>query len=313
MTNLFDNSISAIQSGLEDFEEKNAQRSLTSVRNIFAGVILLAKEALCHLAPSADPEIVLADKLRLVSDGSGGITVKQKGKSTVDVSGIFDRFKDFESALPTDVEKRITRLQAARNDIEHKHTSLSHEALKSLIAEIFPVILYFLSRLKKDPVVTLGNSYKTLLTAQEVHESERQRCIETFKNVQFLFDELDGDAFYCESCHSELVEQIVPANTKVNELQCRCNICKLILPAEEAVEQALGHKYYYDLYKNGLNMVETCPECYRDTFVVLKGCVLCKATLSDCARCGDSLTPNDRDFEHTELCSYCGHMSSKDD
>lgn len=313
MSDLFNNAIAAIEAGIEDYNADQAKRSLTAVRNIFAGIILLAKEALISLVPTADPDVILAERIRMVPDGSGGIKLEKKGKSTLDVQGVMERFKDLKSPLPNELEKRLSELQAARNDIEHKHTSLTHVALKALIAKAFPIILYFLQFLKKNPPSCLGDAYETLVSVTESEDAERKRCLNSFSNIDFPFKELEAQSFYCDKCQSELVEQTDPNTVDHEEITCKCNLCKEIFDADNATEAAINHKYSYDLYKNGLQRVETCPQCFLHCFVTGVGCVWCKATLGQCGRCGAALTPDTIDLDQPDMCDYCGYMTAKDD
>ena len=52
---LFDNAMSSIRMGIEDYAQDKPERSLSAVRNFYAGLLLLAKEVLVRHIPNADP------------------------------------------------------------------------------------------------------------------------------------------------------------------------------------------------------------------------------------------------------------------
>jgi hypothetical protein len=59
-----------------------------------------------------------------------------------------------------------------------------------------------------------------------------------------------------------------------------------------------------------------CSDCGLATYLLAKesvGCALCGLVLDDCARCMTDLTPDNVDPHNSNLCSYCGHLMSKDD
>ena len=43
------------------------------------------------------------------------------------------------------------------------------------------------------------------------------------------------------------------------------------------------------------------------------GCLSCGLVLEKCFRCMTGLTPENVDPDNSHLCSYCGHLMSKDD
>lgn len=49
---IIQNAIDSIQIGVEDFQSDDDRRSVSAVRNIAAGILLLYKEKLCQLSPS---------------------------------------------------------------------------------------------------------------------------------------------------------------------------------------------------------------------------------------------------------------------
>ena len=59
MSAMLQNALSAIRMGIEDYALDRPGRSLSAVRNFYAGVLLLAKEVLVRRAPLADSDAVI--------------------------------------------------------------------------------------------------------------------------------------------------------------------------------------------------------------------------------------------------------------
>src|SRR6516165_2838278 len=72
MNTLFDNAVQSIPLGVEDYQANDPRRALSSVRNFYAGVLLLAKEVLVRQVPDSAPEDVLAARFKPIPDGQGG-------------------------------------------------------------------------------------------------------------------------------------------------------------------------------------------------------------------------------------------------
>jgi len=70
---ILQNAIESIQIGVEDFQSDDDRRSVSAVRNIAAGMLLLFKEKLCELSPDYDKELLIKRDLEPVSDASGNI------------------------------------------------------------------------------------------------------------------------------------------------------------------------------------------------------------------------------------------------
>ena len=82
MNTLFDNAVQSIQLGVEDYQANDPRRALSSVRNFYAGVLLLAKGVLVRRVPGAAPEDVLGARYKPVPDGQGGLHFVTAGHQT---------------------------------------------------------------------------------------------------------------------------------------------------------------------------------------------------------------------------------------
>ncbi|MGB3694028.1 MAG: hypothetical protein WBG70_14920 [Spirulinaceae cyanobacterium] len=151
---LLNNAIESIQVGVEDYLNRDKKRYPSAVRNICAGILLLYKEKLYRLSPSHDKEVLIKKDIRPVYDDTKNITFIGKGKKTVDVYEIKERFK----SLDVEVDwKKFEELNKLRNNIEHYYTDKSPEAIREVIVKSFLLIRDFISEsLKEEPINVLG-------------------------------------------------------------------------------------------------------------------------------------------------------------
>lgn len=155
--------------GVEDFRQQDPDRDISAVHNFYAGVLLLAKEALVRAAPDTDPEVVIGAKLKPVPDGMGGVTMEQVGHTTVDFQQIATRAADFGIALD---HKALTALNRIRNDMEHHFTSEPATAVRAAISKAFPVSASLFRQLEEDPLEILGELWTTMLETKELYDQE---------------------------------------------------------------------------------------------------------------------------------------------
>ena len=90
---IIQNAIDSIQIGIEDYEDSDDRRSVSAVRNISAGILLLYKEKLCQLSPEGNKELLIKQNIRPIQNEDGDIVFEGKGYKTVDVQSIKERFK----------------------------------------------------------------------------------------------------------------------------------------------------------------------------------------------------------------------------
>jgi hypothetical protein len=317
MTDLFNNAVVSLRLGIEDFRANDPDRALSAVRNFYSGALLLAKEALWRRAPEADLDDVLAARYAPKPDGSGGVTIEPVGNATIDFSNLARRFKDFEIEFSTADFNRLERLGRIRNDIEHRYSSESHNAVKEAIGQAFPVVISLFQLCSEEASQNLGDCWATMLDIKEAFELERDACVRTFGEVEFPFDELAGHAFRCSGCGSELVYQENSENTDPAGIRGKCKSCGEQHDAEELIVGALRHKYGADIYlahaDGGEMPVGVCPECATEAYVYGTGCIWCAEVLGSCARCGTDITPDNASWDTGSLCSYCDYVMSKDD
>lgn len=314
MSKLFDNAVESIVVGIEDYRRNSRPRALSAVRNFYAGTLLLAKEVLVRKVPNADPDDILGAKYKPVSDGAGGVNYETVGRATIDFAQVGERFSDFGLGISHAELKDLNRI---RNDIEHLYTNAAVDAVREAIAKAFPVVVELFRLAEEDPREVLGDAWQTMLEVRSVYERELEQCEMTFERVDWKSEALAEAPKVCPECGSHLVEQTDPENTKYENAKARCRACGEEIEAEKLVETAIDEHLslsHRDI-KYGAEPDHTnCHECSLKTYVLAENkCVWCRATLGTCLICDEQLTPDNKDPDGDNLCSYHAHVLSKDD
>lgn len=317
MSGLFENAVQSIQLGVEDYQANDPKRALSAVRNFYAGVLLLAKEALVRAAPGANPEDVIGARYKPVPDGSGGVTFTPASHQTIDFTTIGQRFKDF--GLPIN-QTALDDLNRVRNEVEHHYTQKPHVAVREAIAKAMPVVADLFRLIKEAPNEVLSDAWQVMLDVRGVYEAELAACRRTFDTIASPAGMPAELRFNCPECHSDLIAQQDPANTSHESMDCRCRLCGHGFSAEEAIARALEACFesesYIALTDGGDQPVQDCPECGLSTYLLTDehvGCVWCGLVLGECGRCMTGLTPENVSSDNHGLCGYCNNLMSKDD
>jgi transcription elongation factor Elf1 len=317
MNTLFGNAVQSIQLGVENYQANDPRRALSSVRNFYAGVLLLAKEVLVRQVPDAAPEDMLGARYKPMPDGQGGLQFVAASQQTIDFSNIGSRFKDFGLRIDNMALKDLSRI---RTDIEHYYTNESRETVREAIAKAFPMVVDLFHLAEEVPHEVLGDAWQTMLEVRAVYEKELENCRASFGNINWPPNVMAETAFNCPECQSDLVAQINTDNTDYTSADVECRSCGARISADKAVEHALQVRFDVDNYvaaKDGdEGPLQTCPECGLDTYVLSEeetGCTWCGLVLDECGRCSTSLTPSNVSFDNSTFCCYCDHLMSKDD
>jgi hypothetical protein len=316
MNSLFDNAIQSIQIGIEDYQHNDPKRALSAVRNFYAGTLLLAKEVLVRAAPKASVKDVLGTKFVPVPDGKGGVTFEGNNK-TVDFNELGERFKAF--GLKID-KSALADLNAIRNDMEHYYSNASSKKVREAIGRAFPVVVDFFKLLKEQPKKYLGDSWEVMLEVKAVYDKELAECEASFDKVDWKSAAMTNAKRICSACGSRLLHQKNSKNTVHENADATCRQCGTDLDAHEVIETALKKRFanhdYTAMTDGGDAAIDRCPECSYETYVMYdeeNQCAWCQLELESCARCDETLTPNNVAFDSNQLCSYCDHVVSKDD
>lgn len=318
MSSLFANAVASIRMGVEDFQQQDHDRDISAVRNFYAGVLLLAKEALVRAAPGADPNVVIGAKLKPIPDGRGGIAMEQIGHTTVDFQQIGDRARDFGIAIDHSALKSLNKI---RNAMEHHYTSESAAAIRAAISKGFPVVASLFRQLDEDPLALLGNAWTVMLETKDLYDQELQAARKTLADVAWHSPSVAGAGLRCPSCQSELIEQVDGDNEAQDCIEFRCRTCGAKPEAGDVIEQALDDLYASSAYVRYKEAMEDgplyqCPACDRHTLVEGEDCCAnCSEPLdyrSECFRCGTGIGIQDYlDGLDEGLCSYCAYVAEK--
>lgn len=204
---ILQNALDSIAIGLEDFESIDERRIISSTRNIFAGILLLFKHKLCELSPAGSDEALIKQRVLPEVDATGAVNWIGKGKKTVDVQNIKDRFESLNISVDW---KRLERINKYRNDIEHYYSTLNNESVQQLISDSFIIIRDFIAdELEKDPKLLLGEDYwKILVDVNEVYAKEKQECDSSLEKLEYFSNEILNalQAYRCNECGSGLIE-----------------------------------------------------------------------------------------------------------
>ena len=315
----------SIRVGVEDYETGESVRSLAAVRNLHAGLLLLAKWVLVKSVPNASEDEVIRVAYEPEPDGMGGVRyVPGRSKQTIGLQDIHRRFERFGLKLAPKTKKRLDSLANVRNDIEHRYVSTGAASLRQTVSEAFVVASDIFRLGDLDPVLQLGHAWRVMLDVNEVYEKELAACWATFEDVEWRFPVRTGSGPECPNCGSELVEQEDPRNVEQDRSSGKCRSCGEGMEAEIVVECLVKSSFEWNDYvsfkETGEGVLFDCPSCMRETYVAevdddgeLTGCIGCGFKLGRCGFCHTGLRPDDLYGDNDDLCGYCGYMIAKAD
>ncbi len=315
--NILQNAIDSINIGLEDFESKDERRAISATRNIFAGILLLFKYKLSLLSPVGTDEVLIKQIVQPSIDSTGLISWTGKGRKTVDVQTIKDRFK----SLGINVDwSRLDKVNDYRNEIEHYYSKLTSDTVQRLISDSFIIIRDFIhDHLGLDPKRLLGEaSWAILIDINEVYEKEKLHCNLKLESLDYFSPEI-LQAFKqenCSVCGSGLIEPTIP-NIDATESRFHCRSCTNTESYEQFCEHALDEHFFVDVYlaytEGGDIPITDCPECGSSLYIYHEGvCAICGYQgTHTCLRCNCSIPPEE--LNDSGFCGYCLHMIQKND
>lgn len=313
---ILSNAIDSIVLGLQDFESSDDRRLVSCTRNLFSGILLLFKYKLAILSPDGSNEVLLKQRVYPSLDPKGNLLWKGKGKRTVDVNQIKERF----DALGISVDwERVRRIGEYRNDIEHYYSELKRESVESIVSSSFLIIRDFISiHLNDDPRKLLGEfAWKVLLEVSEVYEKEKKECVDKLEGLDWksptVFEAVGS--FACTRCGSDLITvRQVPENIEEAEFECR--ICNKTYDYRSIVEESLKRYYsaasYFSQADGEESLLTTCPFCFGESYLYSeKICGICgESAAHTCERCGNTIPPEE--INDGSLCGYCSHIMGKE-
>jgi predicted RNA-binding Zn-ribbon protein involved in translation (DUF1610 family) len=321
MKALLENGILSIQLGLEDYASKDKRRVISAARNLYAGVLLLCKEVLRRLSPANSNDVLIRSRKEAVKEADGSVRIVGAGKKTIERREIEQAFAQLR--LNIDLSN-LKRLADIRNDIEHLYPGVGPGLIQEAMADAMPIIrAIIVDQLHEEPASLLGaDAWGALLNEAAVFKQEQDACRTSFNNVDWESQTLASalKEFRCPHCASTLVRNDNLPATRIDDVMLVCSKCGEGAETEDVFEAALQRDLEADEFeaaKEGLGpLLEECPECFRDTFIVGEGrCVSCRFSLSgyECHICGEQLSVDEYRCGPKNLCSYHHYVLSKDD
>jgi hypothetical protein len=320
MERIIENALGSIRAGLEDYQrakkEANDARFTSAVRNVFAGILLLAKGKLYELSPTDNPGILIRvirpklidDRLQMVADG----------KSTINYIELKRRFADFELSLNW---RNVDQMQKIRNDLEHFYHAGTGAQVQQALADVTPTVHELLRLLQLDPVRDLGEEWwKVLLENEEVFRAELKECHSSLASVDWINSTARKAAIHlsCPDCGSSLVCRPDQSEDNQEDLQLACRACGSSPELSSVMEGALEWLFPSDISDPPEDCsIAECPECTHSTYIRDTGeCAMCNFTMSEddasCGICDDALSMEEYQL-HPGICSYHAYVMAKDD
>lgn len=309
---MLENALDAINLGIEDYFSPDARRTVSAVRNFYAGVLLLLKTALEELSP----ELIY---LRVRPERQGGNVVWKGRGNTVDVDEIMARWKSL--GLKELNWKQLAHLRKLRNALEHRAPAATKEEMRSAVADTFLLVHEIAAHhLSREPAELLGATWQLMCQEASLHKALETQCRES---RQKLAADLTApastivvDQLYCADCSSELIS-VPDVHDDYPDTETRCKSCAAEATVGDLVEAWVKEHEQADAYviaQGGESGYGECPNCDRETYSIEDDCcLLCQETrpYQRCWRCNCPLSLEEQHLEGA--CSYCDHMASKDD
>lgn len=226
MDTILNNAVLSIQVGLEDYQQKTLERSLSSVRNVYAGMLLLFKEKLRRLSPPGSEESLVKEKIEPKTDSNGEVIFIGTGKRTVTIHQIKERFNSLQ--VHVDWE-RLDKVSRIRNDIEHYQSDESPEGVRELLADVFVIISKFVKgELEEEPYNLFGkDTWRALLNVNRVYREERESCIKAIKQFKWSNEKIGQIAsdLRCKCGSNLLVPEGGGTTTDFSDVSFKCKAC----------------------------------------------------------------------------------------
>lgn len=325
------NAISSLRIGLEDYisSATDQDRKLSSVRNIYASLLLFLKAGLCHYSPDGSNDVLIKAKILPEGNKDVGISFIGTGNNTVDVAGIRERY----NALGINLNwKPLEKIRKERNNIEHFYSSTPIEAVQLMICEASTFVIEILKKVfDTDPSSQLDSVWDQMMSIKSIYEPIKNECNETLDGLRKIFF-YDPDTIAilkelrCYDCNSPLLrfdaESEISRDRRLydedlNSLKLACYSCHATEPIYEALERYVDeqHEISIDEARAGIGaVVKECPNCGHDTFIDtydVNKCILCgyEKDYEYCNVCERLLSLEEQELDG--ICFDCEYQYSK--
>ena len=313
---ILQNAIDSIQIGVEDFANEDYRRNVSALRNIAAGTLLLFKEQLCRMSPLHDKELLIKKDITPAVGVNGVLTFKGKGKKTVDVFQIKERFESLNVKVDW---KRLEEITNLRNDLEHYYASKSPDAVREVVAKSFLLIRDFVvNELEESPQQLFGDAcWGALLKTSEVYSVEDAACQASISKIDWKYLSVNDalEHLRCPHCLSSLVEAS-DEDDVYPDVSLHCKSCNHEFRFADVVEKCIENLYGGQAYIAAKEGEEppygNCLECGKEAFILHENrCIACEAEMeyTCCSSCEQTLTLDEQINEG--MCSYCNYQYEK--
>lgn len=296
----------SIELAVADFKSKDDRRTISAMRNITAGILLLFKLKLLELSPADSNEVLIKSRVApKIKDGK--LVFVGMGKNTVDTQEIMDRF---QSLGITADWMRVKSIVDLRNNIEHYRTDVPMSGIREVFGNAFFVIDQFCNKeLHRKPYDMFGAEvWDVFLEEEEFWKYLKASVDEANKDLKWQHPEMEEVAacFSCARCSSRLLK-VIDATLHHEDQTYQCVTCDHINEFNELIEPALEEQFGADNYiafkDSGEMYTEDCESCGFPSYLVGKGyCVVCgESPFVTCKRCTGTYH-----YQHyCENCDYC--------
>ena len=323
---LRENAKLSIELGVEDYlaGEKDPRRYVTSVRNLFCGLLLLYKSYLAYVWKEQGCFIVRGDLDWEVEEGKIVMRPLDPNKKTLDVIGIGNAFRKLGVAIDHDAVERVKRY---RNQTEHlfdPHATVVSVVMPCVIDCLKLVRDFMTSIMRIHPETFFDEKVLKVLVDNEgvvaKEREERQGLLDGLTWPHEIARSLFARAT-CPHCHSEM---LFPAteNAKNDETETdfTCRWC-----SEQVTYKTLMQYVTDDIWEgsvsSSLSSVSSdlsdgidvslweCPECSNMSFDTVHNVCLVCGHKGSCDCCASEITDEDMPgYTENHLCNYCAHM-----
>jgi hypothetical protein len=316
---LLENAVASIKLGVVDYKMINNDetRVLSSVRNLYAGIMLLIKYVLCQKM-----EALIYKNIKPVQGKDGSIYFVKNGKQTVDYLLAKERCDSLGILMNW---KSLESLQRIRNDIEHNFYDGGKNQINEAIAKSFLIINeFFDANFDKKAVDFFGeNIWNIMLKEKMLYDDIKSRCDASKLRINDINENIENilDSAECDNCGSELVcvksyltsSELVNLNlSEISELYCEA--CGHLSNAVGFFEKYIRSVFPYswrDEAHGEQDEISTCQNCFNYSFYMSDMvCLICghEDSYRECIMCGDNI---DLDLDG-KFCGGCEHTMSKE-
>lgn len=204
-------------------EKSEDDRYTSAVRNVFAGILLLAKAKLYALSPAGTKGILI--RIIRPKPVNGRVEMVAHGKKTIDYAELKRRFDDFDLSLDW---RKVDQIHTIRNDLEHFYHTGSKAQVQQALADAAVVVRALLRMLHLDPVRDLGEEWwQLLLNNKEVFEAELHECRNSLSGIRWINDtaKAASEHFSCPECGSSLLKRDQEGSAEQDDVRLVCQAC----------------------------------------------------------------------------------------